>query len=244
MDLNKLKEPFTANDIEWRLQKCGSGENGIWGMCLAYVTNRAIQNRLDEICGPENWKNDFREAPSGGVMCGISIRCGGTSGDEWVTKWDGAENTDIEAVKGGLSNAMKRAAVEWGIGRYLYNLDASWAKINEKGRLAGKLKDGTFFRWDPPELPEWALPKSEMKRHQPTPVNQTSLQTVSQVVPQNNNTQDVEFESLKRKVLDFITKGVLSGVFADRASEHIQNKNTSGLKAVIEYCNQQQGLVD
>ena len=156
MDLSKLKDFFEPSDIEWRLQQCGKGKDGrIWGMALAYVTNRAIMNRLDEVCGPENWKNEFKAAPDGGILCGISIKVG----DEWVTKWDGAENTDIEAVKGGLSGAMKRAAVQWGIGRYLYKLEESWINANENGAYRGKTKDGTSFKWDAPELPAWALPK-------------------------------------------------------------------------------------
>lgn len=156
MDLSKLKDCFEPNDIEWRLQQCGKTKEGkIWGMALAYVTNRAIMNRLDEVCGPENWKNEFKAAPDGGILCGISIKiC-----DEWVTKWDGAENTDIEAVKGGLSGAMKRAAVQWGIGRYLYKLEESWINANENGAYRGKTKDGTTFKWDAPTLPAWALPK-------------------------------------------------------------------------------------
>jgi hypothetical protein len=156
MDLSRLKDCFEPNDIEWRLQQCGKGSNGkIWGMALAYVTNRAIMNRLDEVCGPENWKNEFKAAPDGGILCGISIKVG----DEWVTKWDGAENTDIEAVKGGLSGAMKRAAVQWGIGRYLYKLEESWINANDNGAYRGKTKDGTTFKWDAPTLPAWALPK-------------------------------------------------------------------------------------
>ena len=155
MDLSKLKDFFEPNDIEWRLQQCGKTKDGkIWGMALAYVTNRAIMNRLDEVCGPENWKNEFKAAPDGGILCGISIKVG----DEWVTKWDGAENTDIEAVKGGLSGAMKRAAVQWGIGRYLYKLGESWINSNENGAYRGKTKDGTIFKWDAPALPAWALP--------------------------------------------------------------------------------------
>ena len=156
MDLSKLKDYFEPSDIEWRLQQCGKTKDGkIWGMALAYVTNRAIMNRLDEVCGPENWKNEFKAAPDGGILCGISIKVG----DEWVTKCDDAENTDIEAVKGGLSGAMKRAAVQWGIGRYLYKLEESWINANEKGSHRGKTKDGTTFNWDDPALPAWALPK-------------------------------------------------------------------------------------
>lgn len=43
---------------------------------------------------------------------------------------DGAENTDIEPVKGGLSDAYKRAAVKWGIGRYLYDMEAAWVDVD------------------------------------------------------------------------------------------------------------------
>lgn len=157
MDLSKLKEPFRAGDIEWRLQQSGETNGRIWAKCLAYVTVRAIEARLDEACGSENWKNEFREAPRGGILCGISIKCG----NEWVTKWDGADNTQVESVKGGLSDAMKRAGVQWGIGRYLYDLDEGWAVISEKGTYTGKTKEGKWFRWNPPELPAWALPKCE-----------------------------------------------------------------------------------
>ena len=155
MDLSKLKEPFPYEDIEWRLQQADKGKNGIWGKCLAYVTNRAICNRLDEVVGPENWKNEFKTGPDGGVLCGLSIKVDG----EWVTKFDGSENTNIEAVKGGLSGAMKRAAsTGWGIGRYLYNLEESWVEVTDKGKYNGKTKGGEWFRWNPPKLEAWALP--------------------------------------------------------------------------------------
>ena len=154
-DLAKLKEPFPFDDLEFRLQSCGEKDGKFWGLVLAYVTNRAIQNRL---VGPENWKNEFTKGPDGGILCGLSIKING----EWVTKYDGAENTNIEAVKGGLSGAMKRAAATgWCIGRYLYNLKESWAVIapdGKKGKYTGQTKDKKYFKWDPPALPAWALP--------------------------------------------------------------------------------------
>lgn len=158
IDFAKLREPFPPADIEWRIAQAGQNAKGVWAKCLAYLTNRAVMDRLDAVCGAANWANQFGTAPGGGVLCGISIRING----EWVTKWDGADQTDIEAVKGGLSGAMKRAAVQWGIGRYLYDLPEGWANINERGEhYQGKNeKKGTpAFRWDPPALPEWAMPK-------------------------------------------------------------------------------------
>ena len=119
MNLKDLAEPFAPHDIEWRIGRAGEKNDKVWATCLAYVTNRAIMQRLDDVCGPGNWRNEIKEWTTGspGVLSGISIRVGTADGSEWVTKWDGAEQTDIESVKGGFSNAMKRAAVLWGIGR-------------------------------------------------------------------------------------------------------------------------------
>lgn len=197
MDLSKLKDYFDPSDIEWRLQQCGKTKEGkIWGMALAYVTNRAIMNRLDEVCGPENWKNEFKAAPDGGILCGISIKVG----DEWVTKWDGAENTDIEAVKGGLSGAMKRAAVQWGIGRYLYKLEESWINANENGAYRGKTKDGTPFKWDAPSLPAWALPKDSNK----------SVKSETHAEPKSPKKPVVQFTDAQKKEMSRWTDGTFS----------------------------------
>lgn len=161
MDLSRLAEPFPAEDIEWRVQQADKKGDRVWALVLAYVTNRAIMERLDDVCGPENWKNEFRPGPDGGIVCGLSVRIARDEGAEWVTKWDGAENTNVDPVKGGLSGAMKRAGVQWGIGRYLYQLEEAFAKIHQKGTFRAKLKDGTTFHWDPPALPAWALPPDD-----------------------------------------------------------------------------------
>jgi hypothetical protein len=155
-----LREPFAAHEIEWRVQSSGKTARGPWVRVLAYVDNRAMMERLDAVLGIGGWRNEFSYAPTGAVLCGLSLRING----EWVTKWDGANETDIEAAKGGISNAMKRAAVQWGIGRYLYNLEEGYARI-----LGGDSRDGEYLkanpqkhgdalRWLPPELPVWALP--------------------------------------------------------------------------------------
>ncbi len=180
MDLTKLAEPFPARDVEWRIAQSGTGRDGkVWAKVLAYITNRAIMDRLDDVCGPLGWRNEFKEWTVGGtagVLCGLSIY---TIEGEWVTKWDGAENTDIEAVKGGLSGAMKRAAVQWGIGRYLYDLEEGWATICEDNRDKqahyAKTKEGTVFYWRPPPLPTWALPNG----HQPPPNDSREANTLS-----------------------------------------------------------------
>ena len=169
MDLNKFDDPFASEDIEWRIQQAGKNNNGIWAKVLAYVTNRAIMKRLDEVCGKAGWRNEYRDIPNnGGVECGISIKVEG----EWSTKWDAGENTQVEAVKGGRSGAMKRAAVQWGIGRYLYNLEEGFAVVSatrSQGFQYAKTKELGVFYWKPPVLPSWALPSgSETQQEEKT----------------------------------------------------------------------------
>jgi hypothetical protein len=163
--LMKLHEPFPGADIEWRIQQAGKrGDNQIWARVLAYVTNRAIMQRLDDVCGPENWYNviDRKTGDDGkaAVLCGVAI----LTENGWITKYDGAEETDIESVKGGISAAMKRTAVQWGIGRYLYNLEAGYARVHEGGAYYTNTKDTGPFKWDPPALPEWALPAGKSEK--------------------------------------------------------------------------------
>lgn len=169
-DLSKLKEPFPAEDIEWRVSRAGvGGSKGIYCRVLAYITARAIQARLDDVCGPENWRVEEPRIISingkSAFAVGISIRVG----EEWLTKWDVSEPTNIEAAKGGFSGAMKRAGAQWGIGRYLYHVEETFAEVSEhdpgtRGWNYAKLPEkagGAAYYWKPPTLPGWALPKVE-----------------------------------------------------------------------------------
>jgi hypothetical protein len=129
-----LAAPFADAEIEWRLQWTDK-EKGT-GIAVPYVDNRAIQNRLDECVGINGWKNAFfpwhESDKKASQICGLSIWFADIG--EWVTKYDGAEDSDIERIKGGLSDAMKRAAVQWGIGRYLYGMDAVFVDTETRGR--------------------------------------------------------------------------------------------------------------
>lgn len=164
----KLQAPFEESDIKWRVQQAGIPSSGKpYVMAIPYVSNRAIQKRLDEVFGPFGWENAYMPTPDGkGYLCGITIHGEKRS----VTKWDGAEYTNIEPLKGALSDSMKRSAVQLGIGRYLYNLEMQFAiceivqyqrdAVNchihyvDKKQRSGK----TFISWHNPPLPKWAIP--------------------------------------------------------------------------------------
>lgn len=208
INFKALQDFFEADAIEWRIQQAGEKHGRVWAICVPYVTNRAIQVRLDEVAGPENWRNEFRPGPDGGVMCGISIRVGG----EWVTKWDGAENTDVEGVKGGLSGAMKRAAVQWGIGRYLYALDETFANVHDNGRFRGKTRDGNSFRWDPPHLPRAVVPAAAAPAAAapagpvllPSPEHEAMLEFVRTVGARVDDTAQIRIQRRARNLKEYV----------------------------------------
>lgn len=122
--LTLLKAPFPADSLSWRIgnksnwdakNRCPKDKNKpVKAQMLVYIDSRDVQDRLDEVSElcQVSWENDFKEV-NGRLICNLTI--GG------VTRTDGAGDTDFEGEKGGLSDAFKRSAVMFGIGRYLYN---------------------------------------------------------------------------------------------------------------------------
>lgn len=125
--IDRLRTPFPPERISWRVGSTTKDKKR--GMALAFIDARDVMERLDEVVGPENWQNTYPHA-NGKTVCRIEIRLNG----EWVGKEDGAGDTDFEAEKGALSDAFKRAAVRWGIGRYLYDVDAPWVELEGDGK--------------------------------------------------------------------------------------------------------------
>lgn len=107
----ELARPFHPDEVK-QLSKGGAK--------LDYVTARTVMNRLDAVLGPENWEDSFVEAKDG-FCCTITITLPDGSR---VSKSDGGGFADMkdedDSEKSGYSSAFKRAAVKFGIARYLY----------------------------------------------------------------------------------------------------------------------------
>lgn len=158
IDFEALAAPFPPERVSWRIgqmQKNVSQGQTAKGKALAYLDARDVMGRLDKVCGPHGWQNRYSHA-NGKTVCDIGVLCGA----EWIWKADGAGDSDIEAEKGALSDAFKRAAVRWGIGRYLYDIPSPWVAVNqwkqieegEHSKLEALLeKFSTEFEWGSPE---------------------------------------------------------------------------------------------
>jgi len=129
MDLDKLHDPFPPEVIHFRVgatnKNYAKSDDDLTGIALAYVDARDVRERLDVVCVQENWQT---RTPFKGC-CELSIRVNG----EWITKTDGAGETDVEGVKGQYSDAFKRAAVCWGVGQYLYGMPNKWYSLKKRG---------------------------------------------------------------------------------------------------------------
>lgn len=126
-DFAALQAPFPPDRVSWRIG--ATTQNKDKGMALAYIDARDVYERLDAVCGPGGWQCRYSHADKK-TICEVGIKVG----DEWVWKANGAGDSDVEAEKGALSDAVKRAAVVWGIGRYLYDIESPWVEIETKGK--------------------------------------------------------------------------------------------------------------
>jgi hypothetical protein len=122
----KLSDTFAADQIRWRPGSMTKDKSK--AVALAYIDARDVMDRLDQSVGPENWQCRY---PFAGC-CELGIKVG----DHWVWKTNGADETNIEGVKGQFSRAFVRAGVMWGIGRYLYDLPNRYYPLGEYGRFS------------------------------------------------------------------------------------------------------------
>jgi hypothetical protein len=135
-----LAAPFAADEVHW-MAKAVTGQRA---MAVAFVSARAVMDRLDGVLGHGGWQDAYDLLADGCAVCRLSIRIGG----EWVTRADvGSDGGGSR--KAAFSAALKRAAVKFGVGRYLYRLPEQWLDYDPKKRQ--------FLR--APGLPPWALPR-------------------------------------------------------------------------------------
>jgi len=104
-----LKRPFPISSVSFRKGPGGGKE-------LAYITARDVMQRLDEVFGIDGWQDSY-DYVGERMICTLKCRFG----SEWISKSDGADDTSIEGAKGGISDALKRAAVKYGVFRYAYH---------------------------------------------------------------------------------------------------------------------------
>lgn len=162
-----LAAPFDPKGIKWKPQAV----KGNRCMAIAYIDARVVCDRLDSVIGPENWSDQYQVLADGSTVCTLSVIVNGAL----IAKQDvGSLSEQPDAgnkLKAAFSDALKRAAVKFGIGRYLYRLPNVWVDYDPNKKMITQ----------PPALPNWAMPK-------PTGAGQPK-QTEKSQTPEHKNTQ-------------------------------------------------------
>jgi hypothetical protein len=174
VDYNALRDPFESEAVEWKVIESKLYDGKPYVYVAPFVDARAIMERLDLVVGPGNWMTDVKAAPNSldGVIYGLSLRVNG----EWVTKYDGADIMPTASVrqadrtKSALTMGLRRAAMVWGIGRYLWALPKHQKALTNESRSdrfpnyhaikppRGQTGPNVVVYWRPPDLPAWARP--------------------------------------------------------------------------------------
>ena len=159
---NALAAPFEPGEVKFKPQSV----KGNRALALAYLDCRVVQDRLDEVCGVEGWMDEYHLLPDGSVMCKLQLNLGGN----WVTKSDVGSMSEQpdggDRMKAAFSDALKRAAVKFGVGRYLYRLTAVWADYDPMKKQFTS----------PPQLPAFARPKAKVAAESKAEVKAKSAQ--------------------------------------------------------------------
>src|SRR5262245_49381446 len=147
--MKALSAPFDPSEVKFK----PAVVSGNRAMALAYVDARVIQDRLDDVLGVTGWQDDYEVLPDNSVVCRLRLKLG----DEWITKVDvggPSEQPDGgDRMKAAFSDALKRAAVKFGVGRYLYRLPAQWVDYDPQKRQLLRA----------PVLPDWAVPGKQIR---------------------------------------------------------------------------------
>ena len=148
MDLKELKKEMP---IKWRVQSANQ-----WGAsCVAYIDARDVQDLLDEVCGAENWQILYEEH-KGNLFAKIGINVANAKDSEIIWKSDCGTESNVEKQKGEASDAFKRAAVMWGIGRFLYSKKIVKLPVREKnGKYVPFSEKTGKFVYDANVITKW-----------------------------------------------------------------------------------------
>lgn len=106
--INNMFRTLKAEEIEVRLQSVKNGKANM----LLYIDSRAVTKLLDETVGPMNWQTEFYEV-NGQTIGKLGIW--DSEKQQWIWKSDTGTESNIEAVKGLISDVYKRMLSRWGV---------------------------------------------------------------------------------------------------------------------------------
>ena len=153
--VSELEVPFDESAIEWRVTNTAKGEQR--GQVVPYADPRAYTDRLNSLVTPAGWTRkytvhtsaNFERAKDKKIVAKVLVTCELTIFGLGSHSATGEEWADSEtACTSAESQAFKRSAACFGLGRYLYYFRGAWVDLDERKRPKTM-----------PRLFSWATPK-------------------------------------------------------------------------------------
>lgn len=136
---HKLRQPFDQRFVSWKINNYNSSKTR--ALITFYLDARAVQHRLNEVLGVDGWSFSFTELEKAEGVHGkltIYFYTDQTNGPDCiinsVTREDvgyPATTEKSEWYKDAVSDALKRCAVHFGVGHFLYALPQLWIDLKQ-----------------------------------------------------------------------------------------------------------------
>lgn len=114
----ELRRPFTAAAVKFKVQATWPKDNPTGGLIVCYIDARLVVERLNLIL-PDRWADAYEPTAKGLMWCHLTV--------DGITRSDVGEGDG----KGLVSDALKRAAVKFGIGVSLYATPKMILNLND-----------------------------------------------------------------------------------------------------------------
>jgi hypothetical protein len=152
----ELEVPFDSAQIEWRVMNTTKNGQPLRGQVVPYADQRAYTDRLNALFTPAGWtrkytiqaSSNFERSQDKKIVAKVLVSCELTIfglGSHSATGEEFAD--DPNALTAAEAQAFKRAAVCFGLGRYLYYFTGTWVDLDDHKRPKNV-----------PQLAGWATP--------------------------------------------------------------------------------------
>lgn len=206
----QLAAPFPASEVRWKPQSV----SGNRALAAAYIDAKTVMDRLDAVLGLNGWFDEYSVLPCGSVVCTLYVYVSDKGSN--VGRQDVGTGKDVKAA---FSDALKRAAVKFGVGRYLKRIKPQWCEYDPHKKQLSKT----------PVLPAWALPPV-VPGKEPLPATSPPGSPVSRAASSGEGPADGKISEAQAKELGELRKA--HGVDWARFCEVYQLRRSEDLPAV------------
>lgn len=196
--LDDLSKPFPPELVHLKVQALSKDET--YGLVVPYVDVREVLDTLDRVVGPDNWHDEYivlsDRREKGGL---VEVKCRLTV--LGITKEDVGEGDTLKAA---FTDALKRAAVKFGVGRYLYRTNPRWVALGPKGEIPDYDQVKAAILGVSPESPKEASPPPP----KPEAITKEQLEAISKIMAQKGLSPD----KVRTLAKEFVGRGIKSAM--------------------------------